>query len=354
MKKHTLVALVALSPALFCNAQASEPDLTQLPVTQVNITSTKYEPIFQTKTYSTALTASERVQIIALTTGHLEKKLVRNGQTVVEGDILIELEEIDYLVNHKEAMANVSLAKANLKEAKSAYERGLKVREHGDLAESTFDKMEATFEAAKAQLELAKANEQRAQLDLDRTKVRAKTSGKITSLYVDEGQVISRGESISYIVNDAMIDAIVELPSNDHFIQNIDNLTAELVVNNQSYAQNGQLFAVDGAIDPSKGTLKVRYRFDNKGDLLDGQFAKVVLSNIVDRGNIVVPQSAVLSDRSGKFVYLVVDNKLHLQRVTSLGTHGMNEILHGLNEGEQVVISATMKLYPGMDVEVKG
>ncbi|ABV35983.1 Membrane-fusion protein-like protein [Shewanella sediminis HAW-EB3] len=354
MKNHTLVALVALSPTLALCTHASELDVTQVPATQVSIASAKYQPVFQTKTYSTALTASERVQIIALTTGALEKKLVRNGQAVQEGDILIELEDIDYVVNHKEAMANVLLAKANLKESKSAYERAIKVRKHGDLAESTFDKMEAAFEAAKAQLELAKAYEQRAQIELDRTKIRASTNGKITALYVDEGQVLSRGEPISYIVNDTMIDAIVELPSNDSFIQSIDNLTAELIVNNNSYAQNGRLFAIDGAIDPSKGTLKVRYRFDNRGDLLDGQFAKVVLSNNSKKGNIAVPQTSVLTDRSGKFVYLVVDNKIHLQRVTSLGTHGLSEILDGLNEGDQVITSATMKLYPGLDVEIKG
>ncbi|NKF50935.1 efflux RND transporter periplasmic adaptor subunit [Shewanella sp. WXL01] len=347
MKNSTLVMLAALSPTVLVAAHANQ-------ATQVSVQTAQFQPIYQTKTYSTGLIASERVQIIALTTGFLENKRVRNGQTVKEGDLLVELEDIDYAIEHKKAVANVSLAKATLKEKKAAYERAVKVRKGGDLSESTFDSMEAAYETAKAQYELAIATEQRAKVELERTKIRATTSGKITALYVDEGQVISRGDEVSYIVNDALIDAVVEIPSSDSFINSIDNLSADLVVNNQPYADNGKLFAVDGAIDPRKGTLRVRYRFENKGDLLDGQFAKVVLSNVSERGNIVVPQASVLTDRQGRFVYVVVDGKIEAKRVTTHGTHELNEIVEGLSVGDQVITSATMKLYPGLEVQIKG
>ncbi|GIU37347.1 efflux RND transporter periplasmic adaptor subunit [Shewanella schlegeliana] len=353
MKKRSLASIFIISSINATHCYAAENTI-DTNLTQVSVTPAQYSPIFQTKTYSTALIASERVQVIALTTGYLEKKFVRNGQTVTEGDVIVKLEDIDYTINHQEAMANLALASAQLKEAKSAYERGIKVRKHGDIAESTFDKMEAAYESAKAQQSLAKAYEKRALVELERTQIRSTTNGKITSLYVDEGQALNRGEPISYIVNDAHIDAVIELPSNDPFIQNIHNLTAKLIVNNQAYSTDGELYAIDGAIDPKKGSLKISYRFDNNGELLDGQYAKVVLSNTTPKGNIAIPQASVLTDREGKFVYLVVDNKVVIKRVNSLGTNELHELIEGVNQGDSVITSPTIKLYPGLDVSIKG
>ncbi|MGF1690316.1 efflux RND transporter periplasmic adaptor subunit [Photobacterium kagoshimensis] len=338
--KHALL-LFALSPFAVSASTA------------VTVIEVQYQPVYQAKTYSTALTAAKRIQVIAQTSGAIIKKHIRNGQSVKKGDILIELEARDYTLNHEEAKANVVLANAMLSEAKSAFDRSVTVHKRGGMSDSAFDQITAKFRAAQAQLTLAEVAEQRAQIEVNRTKIRAKEDGKVTELYLDEGQLIDDGDAICVLVNDEQIDAIVEIPSNDDFIDNIKQLNAELIVDNESYSTEGRLFAVDGAIDPTKGSLRVRYRFNNHMDLLDGQYARVTLANHNGNGNIVVPQASVLTDRQGKFVYVVEDNKVALKRVQSLGTHKNTEILLGLDEHDKVITSGTMKLYSGLDVKIE-
>ncbi|USD67658.1 efflux RND transporter periplasmic adaptor subunit [Vibrio sp. SCSIO 43136] len=341
MPKAKLIALLCAVPAMSFAA------------TEVSVIKADYQPIFQTKTYSTSLIASQRIAVISQTSGEIVKKMVRNGQRVEIGDVLIQLDDRDYQLNHMEAEANLDLAKANYNEAKNERERAAKLVKSGGMSTSKFEQVDSLYKKALAGMELAKVAEQRAALDVERTKIRAKTSGKVINLFVDQGQHVSAGTSVCDIINDDNIDALVEIPSNDSFIQNIEGLSAELTVDTAGYQQAGKLFAIDGAIDPTKSTLKVRYRFDNQGQLLDGQFGKVTLSDADGDGNILVPQKAVLTDRQGKFVYIAKDGVLEQQRIQSLGKHKSYELVNGLQVNDMVVVSGTIKLYPGLEVEPK-
>ncbi|MCW7553117.1 efflux RND transporter periplasmic adaptor subunit [Endozoicomonas gorgoniicola] len=343
MSKARMVALLCALPACALPAVSAA-------TTDVSVIKAEYRPVFQQKTYSTSLTAAQRITLISQTSGAIVEKMVRNGQNVSIGDVIVQLDDSDYQLNHRESEANLKLAEANYREAQNELKRASKLHKSGGMSQSRFEQVETQFIKATASKELAEVNEQRAALALERTRIRAKAAGKVINLYLDEGQHVTEGSHVCDIINDDKIDAIVELPSNDRFLQAVNTLSAHLSVDSANYSQSGQLFAIDGAIDPTKSTLRVRYRFNNEGQLLDGHFGKVTLSNNNGEGNITVPQSSVLSDRQGQYVYVANNGILEQKRVQSLGKYETSELVNGLQKDDLVVVSGTIKLYPSQEV----
>jgi|GEM_PF-2825808 len=341
MAKARLLALLCAAPVLSWAA------------TEVSVIEAHYQPVFQSKTYSTSLIAAQHIAVISQTSGAIVQKLVRNGQHVEKGDILIKLDQRDYQLNLEEALANLDLAKAAYNQADNDRQNAEKLIKKGGMSQSKHDSTLTTYHKAKASMKLAKVHAERAQVALDRTNIRAKSNGKVIDLYLDQGQHVTAGTPVCDIINDTNIDAIVELPSNDQFITHIKTLSSELTVDSANYRQAGKLFAVDGAIDPTKSTLRVRYRFENSGALLDGQFGKVTLKNVNGKGNIAVPQSSVLTNRQGKYVLVANNGVVEQKRVQSIGKHKKDELIHGLDVNDKVIISGTMKLYPGLEVDAK-
>ncbi|SON52382.1 efflux RND transporter periplasmic adaptor subunit [Vibrio tapetis] len=341
MAKTHLIALLCAVPAL------------SMAATEVSVINAQYQPVFQSKTYSTSLIASQHIAVISQTSGAITHKMVRNGQHVQKGEVLIKLDDRDYQLNLQEALANLDLAKAAYNQADNDRKGAETLIKKGGMSQSKHDSVLTIFHQAKATMKLAKVHAERAALALERTNIRAKSTGKVIDLYLDQGQHVQAGSPVCDIINDNNIDAIVELPSNDHFITHIEDLSAELAVASAHYQESGKLFAIDGAIDPTKSTLRVRYRFENSGALLDGQFGKVTLKNINGHGNIVIPQSAVLTDRQGRYVLTVEEGVVAQKRVQSIGQHKKDELVRGLEVNDQVIISGTMKLYPGLEVDVK-
>jgi membrane fusion protein, multidrug efflux system len=87
------------------------------------------------------------------------------------------------------------------------------------------------------------------------------------------------------------------------------------------------------------------------GTLIDGQLVRVAVEAEKPEEKVLVPQSALIVDQQGTYVFVVEDGKATVKRVKLGGESGADAIVDsGLKGGEQVVVQGMESLRPGTPV----
>ena len=124
--------------------------------------------------------------------------------------------------------------------------------------------------------------------------------------------------------------------------------------NGEEYAEEGTIEYVASEVDAATGTIAVRVVFPNPDRLLaPGQFVTLFVGDVDVPELPVVPQTAVLQDREGRYVYLLGENDTVTQRRIETGERVGNGwvVSEGLEGGEPVVVQGIQRLAEGMTVQ---
>ncbi len=127
-----------------------------------------------------------------------------------EGDELLRLDDREYRIDRDRAQAIVALRESEARLARAEAQRRKRLRESGAASEADFEQFESRERVAEASLAEARANLARAELDLERTIVRAPFEGRVRARSVDVGQFVSPGSKLARIF--AVDYAEVRLP----------------------------------------------------------------------------------------------------------------------------------------------
>ena len=118
-------------------------------------------------------------------------------------------------------------------------------------------------------------------------------------------------------------------------------------------AVTGTLSFIDNAVDPVAGTIRVKARFDNRdSSLWPGQYVTTKVTVQTLPNAVVIPQTAIITNTRGTFVY-VVDANLAARQVPVERLHGfgLNAAVSGLAGDEQVITEGKQNLRPGGKVK---
>jgi multidrug efflux system membrane fusion protein len=117
----------------------------------------------------------------------------------------------------------------------------------------------------------------------------------------------------------------------------------------------GELSIADNRVDPTTGTVEMKARFDNTGDLLlPGQFVNVQLTLQTLSRATTIPAAGVNVGPNGTFAYVVATDQTVSMRSIKVGeTEGATAVITtGLQPGETVVTDGQMTLTAGSVVKV--
>ena len=105
---------------------------------------------------------------------------------------------------------------------------------------------------------------------------------------------------------------------------------------------------MDVTVDRATDTVLVRATFPNpNGKLIDGQLVRVAVEADKPEEKVLVPQTALIVDQQGTYVFLVVDGKAAMQRVKLGGESGPYAIVdERFKGGEQVIVQGMENLVP--------
>ncbi len=284
--------------------------------------------------------ANESVDIRPKITATLTEILFEEGQTVEAGDVLVKLDNL-------EPVADLAAAKAALVESRASYKRSSELFRTGVGSESQLLQDEARKIADEAMVSVAEAR-------LAETIVRVPFAGRIGLRRVSLGSLVGPGTVITTLDDTDVIKVDFDLPE-----VYLSRLEPGLTVRARSAAWPDQEFvgsvsSVDTRVDTVSRTIRVRSVMPNENGLLrPGMFLTVTLLNESVEA-LVIPERALIPERSMQYVFVVADNRIAERRVVRIGRRrpGEVEILEGLSAGEMVIVDGTQKARDGQAVQI--
>ncbi len=310
--------------------------------------------------------AIQSVDLRARVEGFLEQVNFREGGCVHSGDLLYVIEQAPYQARVKADKAALLNASAAHTRARQYLRRVQTVDPGGVPATDIDDAISGELQAAAA-LQKAEAELTLSELDLGYTTITAPISGRIGRTAYTMGNLVGPASGpLSRIVQLDPIRVVYSISENDlTAIKTVledsapDKKEVELKIRlklpgGKILKKTGQVDFADNKVDAATGTIAVWAVFENHdGLLLPGQYVTVLVSKNKAAQLPMVPQAAVLEDRSGHYV-LIVDkkNKVIQRSITTGPLIGARwAVESGLSKGDLVIVQGVQKVRPGQVVK---
>lgn len=356
-----LVLLLATSGVM---SQGPQPG--QKPPPAVVVQPITVQEVANPEQFNGRVEAIQAVDIRARVQGFLRAVAFTDGQAVKQGDTLFEIEPDQFQAAVASAEAQVSRAEASRNSAERTLARNKELFGQRTVSQSALDQAQAAFDIAVADVQVAQAALQTAKLNLSYTQITAPISGRIGKPAFTQGNLV--GPESGVLARIVSLDPIrVAFSITEGFLVTLRQRAAQQkaidpsaldfslrLANGTDYAQPGKLDYVENEVDPQTGTVATRLIFPNPNHILvPGQFVTVYVREKNAPRLPVVPQSGVLQDREGRYVYLLNDDDTVSQRRIETGAR-VNAgwaVTKGLSGGEQVVSQGVQRLANGMKVQ---
>jgi RND family efflux transporter MFP subunit len=283
--------------------------------------------------------------------GRVERVLVDAGSWVRQGQVLAVVDRSVQAQQTAQLSAQVDAARANAALAQNNYERALALKDRGFVSKAEIDSKKATRDAAYAQVRVAQAQLAASRAELGRLNVVAPADGLILARSVEVGQIVSPGSGALFrLAAGGQMEMQAQLSQEDLSLVHT-GMVAEVTPVGSDRKFSGSVWQVSPAIDPQSrlGTVRISVPYDPV--MRPGGFAEARIT----AGSTLapmLPQSAVLSDDNGNYVYIINGKNEVERRNIKIGTvdnRGVT-IAEGLSGRESVVLSAGPFLNPGQKV----
>jgi membrane fusion protein, multidrug efflux system len=280
--------------------------------------------------YSTAtanLVPEDEVKVVAEAEGKVVTLAVEEGDRVVRGAVLVQIDPTDASLAVRRAELAVRNAQTSLARADAmAAERLISTQ---DLDKARHDRDLAGQELAEARQRLAK------------TRVIAPFAGRITVRRVQPGQTVKPGDELFTLADFEPLVARVFLPERE-VLGLRPGQEVRLALRSQEETRFvGRVRQVSPVVDTASGTVKVTVDAVNPPEQVrPGAFVTVELLRETRAQALLVPRAAVVRELQESFVYVAEGNTARKRAVTlGLQEGDRLEVVGGLKAGEQVVVS---------------
>ncbi|MEP6867145.1 MAG: efflux RND transporter periplasmic adaptor subunit [Novosphingobium sp.] len=280
--------------------------------------------------------------------GQVAQVLVEAGAWVRQGQVLATIDRSVQIQQQAGQSAQINVAQANARLAQANLDRALKLVARGFISKADVDRLTATRDAANAQVGVASAQLGQLRAQAARLNIVAPADGLLLERKIEPGQTVGPSSGVLFrIAKGGELELLAKLSEADLAALTIGVSAAVTPVGTDRSFQ-GQVWQLSPVIDPQtrQGTARVALAYAPQ--LRPGGFASVVINS----GTMVAPQlpeSAILSDNRGAYVFVVGNDNKARRRDVKIGP--VNEsgiaIVSGLSGNERIVLRAGGFLSPG-------
>lgn len=280
---------------------------------------------------------------------------VEEGDWVQKGQLLAELDTRAIGLQLDQAKAGVAVAEANFNDAKRNKDRMGRLSQENAVSEQQTEKINLAFEAAEAQLQQAKASYNLANHQLDVSLMKAPINGIIAARSVEVGDMINPmmgGTGVLTLVDFSRVKIGIDVSHLD-IIRISKGQPALLKVSAfPDEIFNGLVSVVNLAADNLTKKFRVEVEINNPDFILrPNTFGEVMFEVEIHENVFVVPQIAIIDN---KFVFVASGDKAEKRDVVlGIQNDEMVEIVHGLAEGDLVIIEGNYSMDEGTEIEIK-
>ena len=333
------------------------------PAPAVDVVVVQPQDIRSWANFSGRLSPVESAAIKPLVSGTIQQVLFKDGQQVKKGQPLFVIDPRPHQASMQRAQAQLATAQSRAKLAHDELKRAQQLITAKLVSQSIYESALSADQVAQAAVQEGEAALSQAKLNLEYAHISAPINGRISRAELTVGNVVEAGPNApqlaQIVANDKLYAEFnVDEGTYIQFVRNnkdAEKMPVELTLSSESSKSSpnvvykGYITSFDNRLDTTSGTIRARAVFDNSdGALTAGMFANVRLGSAEKVSALLVPDRAIGTNQSKKFV-LVVDEKnvANYQEIT-LGDHyeGQRVILSGLTAGSKIIVNGLSHVRP--------
>lgn len=316
--------------------------------------------------------AVDQVELRPQVGGTLTGIFFRDGEVVKKGSLLFTIDSKPYEIQLARAKAESDTANARLALADSELRRAQELERGNAGTVQNLEQRRTDRQVAQAAVAAAAAEVQDAKFDLDRCRILAPFTGRISNHLVSVGNLVAGSRAAT-----SPTTLLATLVSLDPIYLNFDLSEAEYkrlsrfraknpdkssdivqlaLGGDRDYSQEGKFDFINNVIDRASGTIHARATVPNTNfSLTPGEFARVHLAIDRPTATLLVPDASVLPDQSQHVVLVVNKDGVVTPKPVQIGDvrMGLRVIREGISGNDRVIISGLPYAAPGAKVAVK-
>lgn len=307
------------------------------------------QPIASTISTTGTLAARRDLPVgVAGEGGMVTRVLVEPGQWVGAGQTLAVIERNVQSQQAQGQAASIEVARADARLAQQELDRAQALVSRGFVSKADVDRRTAARDAANARIRVAQAQLGETRARIGRLDIRAPAAGLVLERNVEAGQVVGGGSGALFrIAQGGQMELLARLAESD-----LNRIRAGIpaivtpVGSTQTFT--GQVWQVSPVVDPQARQGEARIALAYNPALRPGGFASATINaGSVDAA--LLPESAVLNDDRGSYVYVVGRDNVVQRRAVTVGSvvDAGVVVSKGLSGNERVVMAAGAFLTPG-------
>lgn len=351
-----LIAGIILSTGCTKNKTENKADNTEVNnnSTAVYVESVKKQTIKPQINGTGSLKAYETAVVSSENSGNLSNVYFREGQSVSVGTTLASVNSTDYVLMVRNAQAGLSQAKASYENTRTEYNRKKTLYQKEIIPRQQFDDVETRLTLSSSDIDRAQSNLALARQELRKATISSPISGFIKTKLASTGDYVKAGTPIFEIIKINPLKLIFTVP--EESISKIKkgqevNFTVNAFPDKQFKAVVRTLYP---DLDEQTRNLSVEAVVNNSNGLLKpGMFADINIFTGESKSILTVPSVAVMFDDENASVYVIQNGAAKIIPVKVGNKYGeMTEIVEGLTENQQVIVSGQQGLVEGVKVHV--
>jgi RND family efflux transporter MFP subunit len=314
--------------------------------------------------------AIDDVEVRARISGHLDAVHFQAGQIVEKGDVLFTIDPRWHQAALSASEAALAQAQVRLDNAEREARRAAELRQSQAISAEEAESRSARLAEAKAAVLAAEAARSTSALDLEFTTVRAPVDGRVGRALVTPGNFVSGVPAANTVLTtivsvdpvyvyadvDETSMLLLERLMREHALPLDDQGRVQVEVglsDEEGHPHAGSIESLGNRLDAGTGTLPLRAIVPNADKtLVPGLFARVRVPSSSIRKTPLVPEQAVGTDQSQKFVLVLGPDDIVQYRAVKLGPaiDGLRLVREGLRAGEEIVVNGLQRVRPGVKV----
>jgi RND family efflux transporter MFP subunit len=311
----------------------------------------------------------KNVDLVARVQGFLQSINYQDGTFVKAGTTLFTIEPETYKLKLEQAQAAEAGSQASVKQAESDYKRQADLVQKQAVSQSTLETSTATRDNMQANLQQSQVNTKIAAMNYGYTNVTAPFDGIVSAHLVSIGELVGVSSPTQLATIVALDPIYVNFNVNEQDVlrireearrrgmtaDDLKSLPVEIGLQTESgYPHKGKLDYASPTINQSTGTLPVRGVLPNPDRvLLPGYYVRVRVPFEQQANALLVPDVALGSDQSGRYVLVVNGENVVEQRKVQTGpVEGELRVIDsGLKPDDRVVTAGLLRAIPGQKVD---
>jgi membrane fusion protein, multidrug efflux system len=368
------VAILGLCALVFsgCGQQQAQAPAAP-PPPAVSIANPLEKEVVEWDEYTGRFDAVDTVEVRARISGVLEAVKFKDGDIVKKGDLLFVIDPRPFQRILDKDRATLQGSKVQLEFAEKDLERARPLVANATISQQGFDQRTQAVRTTEANVLSAEASVRSSELDVEFTQIHAPITGRISRKLVSEGNFVTGGSGsgtlLTTIVSIDPIYFYFDISEADFLKYNrlgesglrpsSRNGTNPVELGLQTdtgFPYKGTMNFVDNRIDQNTGSLRGRAVFENPHGLFQpGLFARVRLVGSGQYKAILLPDVAVATDQSNRFVFAVSDDGAVSTKPVVLGPliDGLRVIRSGVAVNDWVIVNGVQRARSGIKVKAE-